>query len=120
MDNTELRSGSLQYLSPEVIASTSAKCSSCPQAVEDICNELSEESSTRPHGKWSDGYGRASVAEHACFYIARRKMSLISAGIIRRTRLACCTENASGSEVVDDNRIDIPRIFCANPHIKHA
>lgn len=119
MDNQQ-RIYALKNLSPEIIAVTFAKCSRSSEPFDQIAGELTEENSANFNEKWVVNYGHGSVAEHAFFNIAIENVSLIAVEAIQANRLASYTEKSSRYQIYDENRIYIPKIFYANPHIKAA
>ena len=120
MDNNQQRIYALKNLSPKMIATTFAKCSRSPLPFDQIASELTEENSADFNEKWVVNYEHGSVAEHAFFNIAIENVSLIAVELIQFNRLASFTEKSSRYQVYDENRIYIPKIFYANPHIKNT
>jgi len=106
---------SLDYLKPEVVAVTFAKCSRSPDSFATIAEELTEEKSADFHEKWVVGYGHSSVAEHATLHLAIENISILATKVLEDNRLASYTEKSTRYQLFDKTRYYKPRNILESP-----
>jgi len=79
----------------EEIAVILARVSRNPQPFEELSKSVTEEGAAKFHEKWTvsiEGYGHASVAEHAVIHLAIENIPSLDGDVVTDSRLASFTE----------------------------
>lgn len=110
----------LGFLTEEEIAVTLAKVSRNPGGFLEIARTVTEEGASQFHQKWVvsvEGYGHASVAEHAMIHMAFENTSSLAGDVVTDNRLASFTEFSARFKGRQDVGYYTPGSIRANPEV---
>lgn len=104
----------------EEIAVIFAKISRNPGSFEEIARSVTEEGAARFHQKWTvsvEGYGHASVAEHAVIHMAVENIPSLDGDWVTDNRLASFTEFSARFKGAQDVGYFTPESVGSNPYL---
>lgn len=106
-----------EILSEEEIAVVFARTSRSQKKFDEMAREITEEGAANFHQKWVvsvEGYGHASVAEHAIHHMAVEHISSLAVDEITDNRLASYTEQSGRYQILPTDYFYTPEDLKAN------
>ena len=104
-------------LTEEQTAVTFAMTSRSPEPFDEIAQQVSQTRAAEFNERWVNGYGHASVAEHAVVHMAIENISRLAADAVESNRLASYTEKSSRYQIIDDNAFHVPAELTSYPSL---
>ena len=105
-------------LTEEQTAVTFAMTSRSPEPFDEIAQQVSQTRAAEFNERWVNGYGHASVAEHAVVHMAIENISRLAADAVESNRLASYTEKSSRYQVIEANAFHVPAELESHPSLR--